>query len=175
MRRRGRVVGVVVALVLAAGCTGGQGEPSEPATPVAFDGEVVTAGDGGGVAELTVPASGAYAGRTRIAVQAIVVDGPVMELRVAFTPLGGAGASPDGRVALGDMLERHPLIGDVTSLVQHEVIEGWHTDLQRAVTPSGVPVLYQGWFAAPETRVEALDVVMGPEGPTFRDVPVTYR
>jgi len=30
-------------------------------------------------------------------------------------------------------------------------------------------------FAAPQTRVEALDVATGPQGPTFRDVPVTYR
>ena len=172
MRRGGRIVRLVAAVVLVAGCTGA--ERDEPAVPVAFDGEVVTAGDGGGVAELTVPGSGRYPGRTRIAVQALVVDGPVMELRVAFTPLGGAGADPDERIPLDAMLDRDPVVGDVTSLVQYEVLDDWHTDVVRAETVEGRPVLYQAWYTAPEVRVEALDVVMGPEGPTFRDVPVTY-
>ena len=94
---------------------------------------------------------------------------------MAVTPLGGAGSAEGGRVALADVLDGPPQVVDVTSPARHDVLEGWHTDLERAVTVPRQPVLYQAWYAAPEARVESLDVVMGPEGPTFRDVPVTYR
>lgn len=171
-RARGLAVPVLVVTLLA-GCTGGDDDRPAPAVTSAV--ELVTAGDGSGVVEATVPRGFRYAGAVRIAVQSLTVDRGVMELRLAYTPLGGPGTDPAGRVSLYDMREYAPVVNDVTSLRQYEALHDWETEVVFAETVEGRPLLYQVWYPAPEERVETLDVVIGDTGPTFRDVPVTYR
>lgn len=173
MRRAAGLVALTLTAALLAGCTGGgaddRPDPADPSTA-----EVVTAGDGGGLVEVTVPGAHLYRGDVRIAVQSLTVDGPLMELRLAYTPLGGPGIDPDELVSMYDMRDHAPLVNDVTTLRQYKVFGDWETDVVLAETVEGRPLLYQAWYPAPEQRVEVLDVVVGDEGPTFRDVPVTY-
>src|SRR5690606_22262671 len=112
-RRAHGLAALVLAAALLTGCTDGDGAQDDAVGSAAFDGAVVTVGDGDGIVEPTVTGSHLYPGDTRVAVQALVVDGPVMELRVAFTPLGGNGADPDELVSLYDLQEYEPLVNDV--------------------------------------------------------------
>lgn len=173
MRRAPGLAALALAAALLGGCTGGDDDRATPS--VTSGAELVTAGDGGGVVEATVPRAPRYAGEVRIAVQSLTVDRGVMELRLAYTPLGGPGTDPEERVSLYDMREYAPVVNDVTTLRQYEALADWETDVVFAETVEGRPLLYQVWYPAPEERVEVLDVVVGDTGPTFRDVPVTYR
>lgn len=174
MRRAPGLVALALTAVLLAGCTGGDAD-DRPDPSAASGVELVTAGDGGGVVEATVPGAHLYRGEVRIAVQSLTVDGPLMELRLAYTPLGGPGLDPEEPVSMYDMRDLAPLVNDVTTLRQYEVFGDWETDVVHAETVEGRPLLYRAWYPAPEQRVEVLDVVVGDAGPTFRDVPVTYR
>ena len=179
MRGRTRVLGTVVGvLTLVAGvtgCTSGDEEPDGGATAAAGgDAQVLTAGDGGGVVEFTAPGVNGYDGDVRVAVQSLTVDGDVMELRVALTPLDD-GEDGDG-VTVYDMAEPSPVLSDVEHLTQYTLLgrpnDTWQSDVF-ATAATDRPVLYQGWFAAPHDDVEALDLVLTEDWPTVLDVPVT--
>lgn len=174
--RRWRTVAAVVVVVVAvalAGCTGGDDPAPTPAATGGGSAQLLTAADGTTVVEFTAPGTGGYSGDVRVEVQSLTVDGLVMELRVALTPLGGDEKDDEGKISIYDMVDAYPVLSDVEHLKQYSLLKGWETDVVFAKTVVGEPILYQMWFAAPQDDVATLDLVISPEWPTVLDVPVS--
>lgn len=181
--RKSVVVTVVLAGVLGlAGCTGDNDpEPSGTGSAAAAQGPSGTVQQAGTVFEATFSTPGNTDASVRVEVEALVVRGKTMELRVWFTPDDDSLA--DGDVAsIYDMTgegDLRPALNDLEHLTQYFVLsetgQDWETDNASAKAANGEPVLYQAWFAAPTDRVEALDLSLVASWAPFENVPVTYE
>jgi len=187
--RRAAIVAVVVSAVLAlAGCTGGDDEPS-PTGPTAAQpsasgtpgpvGDDAASLEGQGIASATFAVPGSPEDTVDVVIQSLVVSGKTTELRVVFTP-HFTSIAPDDTVSIFEMTDQNlrPTLNDTIGLTQYFVLSNtgldWETDVTTAVT-NGTPVLYQAWFAAPQSRAEVLDLQLSAAWPPFENLPLTYE
>ncbi|ROS26195.1 hypothetical protein [Cellulomonas sp. PhB150] len=188
MRRRVVVATVVGAVLALAGCTGDRDEPSPTGstgpTPsgsatAATVGDDAASLEGDGLASATFSVPGSPEDTVDVVIQSLVVSGKTTELRVVLTPHFTSVAADD-TVTLSDMTDQNlrPVLNDTIGLTQYFVLSNtgleWETDVSTGVT-NGTPVLYQAWFAAPQSRAEVLDLQLTPAWPPFENLPLTYE
>lgn len=187
--RRKVVVTIAVAAVLAlAGCTGDSDEPSptgSTAPAPSASGTAAAVGDdaasleGEGLASATFTVPGSPEDTVDVVIQSLVVSGKTTELRVVLTPHFTSVAADD-TVSIYDMTDQNlrPVLNDTIGLTQYFVLSNtgldWETDVTTDVT-NNTPVLYQAWFAAPQSRAEVLDLQLTPAWPPFENLPLTYE
>jgi len=173
--------------IVLVGCTGGDDpEPTGTAATQGGTAQGATAGTPtgstaaapAGVVSGTFPIVGSESGTVDVSIESLTVDGKTLELRAWFTPHDSSAAGDP--ISLNTMTDDtlRPSLNDVNGLAQYFVLsdtgQEWETDTHDAAAVDGTPVLYQAWFAAPESHAQTLDVQLVASWPPFENVPVTY-
>lgn len=140
--------------------------------------------DGETVVEKTVvvPNDEGREERVRVAIEPIVVRGPVMRLRVQLTPLDPVDGATD-RISVHDLTGRgelHPSAVDPYALVSYEPVRGsgareLESDPLFVRTAVGRTARYEVYLPRPlDDSLASLYVNVAPTWPTFEDVPLVW-
>ena len=129
--------------------------------------------------EQTVPLAGNPQDTVTIGVQSLVVDGPIMTLRLVVTP-NFASVPDDEEVSLFNAWEQssfRPTLLDRENLTEYSVVSTdgrrWSSDEVETSGLNETPFAVYATFPAPQDDVDTLELRVREVWPAFTDVPVS--